>query len=509
MKSFARWSLFVMCVVCCACLSGCPSNQSNAPPGPQKFALATPGQVGPFVIPPSWQQAAWFVDPSNTSTCASDNNRTCSLGTCGTSGDGPCLSYGSIASRWGTYMPRIQQNTSVTAMSSDTADSDVWYVGPFSLEQGASFIVQGTLTTVQSTTLSAVTAKNRSTPQLLQVTFTASTGITAGMLVTNTTHSSRAWTYKLVSGSTWLMTQPGAVISETTPKLLNCQNPAEVNTWALGDSVTVSSTPQVNLSNASALVEGESSSTFANGLVIYNVGVRTLTSSSAFGPMVLGGWTEFQESMSTIPVYPEVSGSLGGLGNGFINSALQGGVLANFGSSLSTTAYGTGLSSPITCFAAGYFGTGTTYNVTPTLGVFTQDTIFAAGNSSLNNIFLGQVQSVYLDGGTLTTNGQMNVSASGTPAIGPFVWGTGTLGIVGKGIVTYPVGAGNAAATFLQTGGLTFNSQTKTCLGVPSVATPTLTCNITGTPANADTNLGATAGCLWVEGGSSLCNFTN
>ena len=44
------------------------------------------------------------------------------------------------------------------------------------------------------------------------------------------------------------------------------------------------------------------------------------------------------------------------------------------------------------------------------------------------------------------------------------------------------------------------------CVGIPTVASPTFTCNVTYSSANLDSDLGATSGCLFVPGGGSVCN---
>jgi hypothetical protein len=408
--------------------------------------------------------------------------------------------------------PRIRQNTTIKAMSSNTSDSDVWYVGPYFLESGASVLLEGALTTVQTTTITVVAAKNRSTPQLLEVTFAGADAgsLSPGLLVINSTHASRGWLYKLVSGTTWLMSQTASAISISPPELKNCENPQEQDVWTTGDTVTINSTPQINIATAGAVVQGESTSTFANGLVLYNIGVRTPTTTNVFAGITIGAATEFVESTSNYPVYVATPNAGPLVGNGFINSAILGGVLPSYGGPLSNTSIVTGLQASGTCYSAGFFGTGNSYNITPNYGQFTNDVIFAQGHGNLINVSGGILGTAYLDGSTLTVNGSLNLNSSDSfPTLGPFLWGTGTLGVTSNGHVTYPSGAGEAAATFLETGGITLNGQTKACLGVPTVASPTLTCNITASAANADSNLGATLGCLWVEGGGSLCNLAN
>ncbi len=201
---------------------------------------ATQGQVGPFVIPPSWKQAAWFLDGSNVSTCASDNNRTCSSSSC-TSGDGPCLTFGSILSRWGTYEPLIQQKTTLTIMSSMVYPDTIYmqpriqYLGTY---PSANFIVSCNLPTATwSGAIGTVTAKNRATPQLLTANLSSFTGVVTNQLLVNATHPSEAWTYKVASGSVWDISQP--VTGCDTAASFPCPTPlTEVDTWATSDVVS-------------------------------------------------------------------------------------------------------------------------------------------------------------------------------------------------------------------------------------------------------------------------------
>ena len=248
------------------------------------------------------------------------------------------------------------------------------------LENQAGFIVQGTISTVQATTLWAVTAKNRTSNQALLATFTASAGITAGMLVVNTTHPSVAWTYKNISGSQWMMTQPGTAAAESTPTLENCLNPGEVDTWAPTDAVVVSSVPVANFASASAVIQGENASTFSNGLILYRVGVRVPTVNAGYSPFSMGGGAEFIESLSGIPFYSTVTGSPGIAANGGVNSVFAGGVVPGPGGASSFTSAASGYNFPGTCYSAGYIGTGSTFDVEPLQGVFSSDVIFAPGS---------------------------------------------------------------------------------------------------------------------------------
>jgi len=201
----------------------------------------TPGQVGPFVIPASWKQTAWFIDNANSTGCASDNNRTCSSSSC-TSGDGPCLTYGSIATRWGTYYPKLQQATVVTVIG-NMASSDIIYAGPAVEGTSSLLSVSCALPTPTWTgTLGTVTAKNRTTAQLTTAVITAA-GVAANQLIINTTHPSYNWT-KSNSGTTWTVSEP---ISGCSAPATSCA-PAEsdwTNATNNGDTVAGYTLPNI------------------------------------------------------------------------------------------------------------------------------------------------------------------------------------------------------------------------------------------------------------------------
>jgi len=68
--------------------------------------------------PAAWAQAAWFVDPANSTGLASNNNT-------GLDAGHPVLTYnGGVVPRWGTYSPILRQNTTLFWLSSQTGNSD-------------------------------------------------------------------------------------------------------------------------------------------------------------------------------------------------------------------------------------------------------------------------------------------------------------------------------------------------------------------------------------------------
>src|SRR6266567_5503133 len=73
----------------------------------------------------AWTQAAWFVDPLNVTGLASDKND-------GTTALTPVLTYnGGVAARWGTYSPRLRQNTTITFLSRQPDGTDPIICNPY------------------------------------------------------------------------------------------------------------------------------------------------------------------------------------------------------------------------------------------------------------------------------------------------------------------------------------------------------------------------------------------
>src|SRR5208337_2949529 len=165
----------------------------------------------PTVGPQS--QATWFIDPANSTGNASDFNS-------GIDAAHPVLTYqNGVAKKWNTYSPVLNQNTTLTWLSSQPAGNPAGdpviftpIIGATAPNgPGAFVLVQGTLGPAQQLftgALASVTPKNRATPQLLQ----ADLGFAApiGSIVQNTTggKASFAIVYKNVSGTIFALSQP-------------------------------------------------------------------------------------------------------------------------------------------------------------------------------------------------------------------------------------------------------------------------------------------------------------
>ncbi len=229
-----------------------PSAESRAHIDPQQAACtAADGtwrcrrvkKVGAFgatqapVIPSSWSVAAWWLDPSNVSTTASDENDCVSAATA-------CLTYGEISMhRWGTISPVLQQVTTINDLSAWPANL---LADPVSLRTRGNLVAfvgaLGVNETIASGALAGVVPKALPNT-LLQATLTAP--VATGELVHNTTHDSYAWTLTALGGSAFELTQPMTM----TPPFFAAG--AAVNTWANGDAYTVFAPDRLNLGDAS------------------------------------------------------------------------------------------------------------------------------------------------------------------------------------------------------------------------------------------------------------------
>lgn len=206
------------------------------------------------IFPTAWTVPQWFIDKQNTTACASDSNSgtaaTCTGGCAGsvcTSGIGPLRTFQELnVHRWGCFgnpraCPRLRQDTIITHVSNDTngSDPEAFYN---TLENGASLFVRGTITAVNSSSLSGTVPKNRATPQLL--TTNLGFAATPGALLINSTHASHARVYKNTGGTNFSISQP---LAPTTLPAAASPPPNEVDTWANLDTVNIYSTTAVNV----------------------------------------------------------------------------------------------------------------------------------------------------------------------------------------------------------------------------------------------------------------------
>jgi hypothetical protein len=478
-------------------------------------AAAVPGQPGPMIYPKSWFQDTWYLDGQNSVSggCASDSNTTCSINNCSTPGDGPCQTFGSIATRWGSYCPNFKSlgdggaNTVVINLLSNMLSTDFVYLCHRLEAQTASLTFQGTLNQVAQVTLGTVTSKARgsTTPgssQLLNAVMVPDGGALAvGQFLINTGHASRAWVLSDVSGSTWAISQPmTALIPGSNPGGMT-----EVDTWAPSDPVSVYTLPRLNLASVEPVVPGQSgqASTY-----FYNVNLTNL----GFGNSQVTKLTQaaiIESFASTIIDFGDANYALQNRMGAFNSWANEG--------------YSSSIAYNLTDFSSSVVGDYAIFaGVIPTsegsLGHVNLDfdvILSGVGGTSVP-VNIASIGLVYTAGATINVQGPggkaiFNANAGAIPSGQTILWGPGNIETQANSMIIYLNGAGEAASTFLQSGSWFMNGQHTACLALPSDASSPV-CNVAVSASNAfvpllDTLLGPNRGCVYVPGGSSICNF--
>lgn len=481
--------------------------------GTQVKPLAAAG--GNPVLPPSWGVTAWDIDPANSVGCASDTNSgtsaTCSGGCAGsvcTSGIGPLKTWAVLAQqRWGTYSPRISAATVViTFLSSQPDNTDPVILTPI-LQNGALVEVVGpaltSLTPVVSTTVSAHTARNRATPQLLSDTLTAgSASITVGMFTNNTTQTLTQWVH---SGTgPFLMTQ--ALAPATFPSTGG--KPAEVNTTANSDAIKFYSFPNVDLVTVVPTI-ADYSGAFDNGVQIYHLNILDPSGAgndhTLIGPQV---WLIEVSSQRLIQEQTTPYDNTNLVTNCYLAGGFQGG--SSLGA-IATT--GTLATRPSPHFQGGQVGSAASLFSDFQNTDLDGDVIMS--NTDGANLAAGSfVGNVYLDTGVMLSSLYGTIQGNQVGAYGAnTVWGPGgPVNASGTSRFLYTSGAGGAVAEFINTSNPVLqinNTGSEGCIALSAAASQFGTCNngAGATLAYLDAHLGATAGCIALGGGGAFCNY--
>jgi hypothetical protein len=385
-------------------------------------------------------QPTWFIDPLNGFDGYTGTNATFTSGNIG-----PVQHWAEVIRRYGTQSPRLRQNTTYTFVNSHTDDTDPVYFSPF-VEAQSLITIQGTIGASQliaTGTLSGVVAKNRAAGQLLNATLPA--GATADMLVVNTTHASRAWIYKNVSGNTWSISQPIAPQSTSLEAFIFAGNPTEVDTWTNGDTINIYQPVKVNLGYISPKMIGINTTSFSNALCLYQL---TVLEPGAFDDVL---WLKDGASVSMIECKSNklvnIDPNGGVLQSFLINCDFTQGFLSNIGSCVPYVI----LTSQTSAIAGGIVhGGATTFNscVLDCDVILFPTTQPTGGMMALGNVYIetGRNFQIGSYGDTI-----LLTLASGTPSL----WGPGGVAIVGTCRLRY---TGTAANIFLHTGVFTINA---------------------------------------------------
>jgi len=425
-------------------------------------------------IPTAQQQPTWKIDIAG-SFGGNDQN------------DGeinPIATTDEMVRRWATREPRLRQSTTINFVSSCSDNSGPIYLRPF-IENGSQFLVTGQRTVVQSGTLSGVVSKNKLVGQLLNAVL--GSGLSAGLVIANTTHPSEAKLYKNLSGTTWAITQPLGV--PTVP----FTEPTEVDTWADGDNYVVYSLPYVNLVELATRFTDSALS--PNNIPIVS-NIRIFDPNSAIG---LPGTNAFY-GLNQGVWYQTVSFDRCMVISGTQNPLFSGGAFnCDWAGGINTTdtnAFNVSLEVHGGMMLPGPLSF---YGLTG-IKLASQSDVILAANINLNTVSIETVNQAYIENGkTLNVVGSGNCQ-TGT---GATLWGPGALNVGGTVRFSYPSGIGQAEAIFLMTGGFTLNGATGCLLSTRGNA---LVAGKTLSAAALDADLGATLGAYLNPGGASITN---
>ena len=412
-------------------------------------------------------QAAWFIDPQNGSDGYDGTSATFTSGV-----TGPLKTWAHLAALWGTYAPRLRQNTTITFVSSHTDDSDPVYFRPL-IENGSLVILQGTTPTIVATgTMGTVTPLNRSTPQLLNAVLPTG-AIAAGQMIQNNTHSSRAWIYANVTGTTWAISSP---IAPVTPPH-NTSTPPVVS-WSTSDTYTIYQPIAVNIAE---LIPTFDYAVTNNFLSIYQLQILDPSGQNLSQLSVKPGTTSFYEVSTQRSIMSPVGNN--SFRAYYYNCDFLGPIfdLSNMEVAGGQLRVGIGSVSEVGNF------------------YFSDD--FIMGATMVGPITVAN--GTYIESGKL-----LNVSSGGDQFIPPSffgpIWGPGALNILPGCTLTY---TGTATANFLVTGGI----KIATSAVAYSLTNNTLNSNITITAANLDAPAGPAGfgGTAFVIGGGCITNYSS
>jgi hypothetical protein len=253
------------------------------------FSVSSPSLGNAPLTPPnngSWSATPIYFDPQNSTGNASDSNP-------GTLAK-PVLNYARAASYWGTVSPVLRQNTRLIFLSSHTTNSDpviftpVHANGAWSSIESVPTVIATGLVLASVVAFSDVAGAN----SLLL----ADLGALAapGQIVENTTagKSSRAIVYKLVSGTTYSLSQPLGLMAVGSNA-----GGAQVNTWANGDTVNLLQPCAIDLVKYDPLL-ADSNVTFSSHGFLYQVDIFAPAGGSPNAFVELGQWVRAYEGIS-------------------------------------------------------------------------------------------------------------------------------------------------------------------------------------------------------------------
>lgn len=510
----------VLAVSWAACRPAPATKQSSPTMDPRSSGATQTRNFGS----PSWGNAATLcLDPAASTSCSgggsiTDNND-CSCA-CTAPGIGPCLHWYELLNRWYGYSPMFINLTEVKLLSSQTAAQSVadpmtvspYFYGYADASSGFTgmLYVLGVPTTVTTTTISAVTAPNRSTGTRFHVTLAAGGG--KGTFYVNTTRGSTAWSLSGAAAGSNIMSAPQNCnsLGDPTVSYLTCSNGngATTTNWAVSDTVLVKTLPTWG---SGSLLPNVQYMGFTEGAGIY---VRQVSFWHFQGedvgdtPMNIGDHVSIQDcNFEHNPAMVGTAIQNGGVTQyGIAGSYIQGNIQG--GQAMGQFASNTYPLRAFSILGGGILGTLLAGSEVPAVHnvLFDNDVVLESGSLTISgNSFVGSFEN---EGTVYVNSGNLDASEAGNAGISvgaPIMWGGGTLDS-GHGTVFYNTGATGGASTFPSSLTLNVAGGSSACLTNLGAVLTTLTCNLTiASGANLDTNLGTKVGCL----GASHLGFCN
>lgn len=452
--------------------------------------LAVPSPVAQQTQPaPALLQGALFFDPQNVS-----GNAGAGAGF-GQSAAAPLKSWSALAQAWGTFSPYLTTPTAITQLSSHTDNTDPIIFSPY-IAKGVPVVLQGATPAVIATgnVLSGVTGKNRAlgSNSALRATFPGTPAL--GQMVINRTggKASRSWVQRSIGAGVFQLMQPLAPQAATGGAF---SPPAEVDTWANGDTVDLVQPIASNIAYLDPIgIDG-----FAGRLLCYQLQVFSPNGLSAsYCSVSASGTMQVQFLECSFQRACELQASSSPVNAVFSNCCFQGNLL---------------LQAPFFMVGGGSCSTTGAYLVAVPSS---SDTIFDADHIIGGNATMSATQRILigflcLDGGGLTVRGaaplqfatSTGLGYGGTALYASAPAGPSQLNLAGRtrAIISGTTFVAALTAPNVATGVL-FNGQANGVThtnGNPDV----LTGNVATTPTNLDANNVANGG-IGTLGGASI-----
>lgn len=377
--------------------------------------------------PASWSVPAWFIDPGNASGNASDRNA-------GTTAAAPLLTYKELARRWGTTSPTLRQNTTITWLSSQTDTSDPVEFDPTLI--GATAILAGQWSAAQNVgggVLAGVVAKNRAGGQLLNADLGAV--YAPGTFVINTTagKSSYAVVVALVAGTVHELSQP---LTPQTLPVSFVAVPAEVDTWANGDTFTVRAPVVVDIARVAPLTTEYVLPNFDSPVTLLHLKIPSFNGAGNTSALI-GNDTSIVECAADALVVEESSND--DEFSFMTNSGFVGGVFGHDNAGLTRSMFGGFVLAPVGSFVSWSIEFDAILD--QTVASFVLFNTIASSSGSRPNIGKAFIRGIVEIGGTWSIAGSAFAGSS-------IVWGPGTFNAIARARLIFNQAVG-AVATFL------------------------------------------------------------